>query len=128
MVMIEGRGTPLRNKAFQDHHFGEAAATSDLNDRIAGIRQLAKRYPYMDINRVGITSTESPTNAIYGLLDPSDFYSVVVLHGFNDPRYQIAALGETEDGTVDKAVINNCSYPENYLDHFSGINVVLFIC
>ena len=120
VVMIEGRGTPLRNKVFQDHHFGKVAATSDLNDRIAGIRQLAKRYPYMDINRVGITSTETPTNAIYGLLHPSDFYSVVVLHCFNDPRYQIAALGETEDGTVDKDVINNSSYPENHLDHFSG--------
>ena len=120
VVMIEGRGTPLRNKAFQDHHFGEVAATSDLNDRIAGIRQLAKRYPYMDINRVGITSTEIPTNAIYGLLHPSDFYSVVVLHCFNDPRYQMASLSETEDGTIDKSVINSNCYPENHLDHFSG--------
>ena len=34
---------------------GSLEYTSDLNDRIAGIRQLAKRYPYMDIKRVGIT-------------------------------------------------------------------------
>ena len=120
VVMIEGRGTPLRNKAFQDHQFGEVAGTSDLNDRMAGVRQLAKRYPYMDISRVGITSTEIFTNAIYGLLHPSDFYSVVVLHLFNDPRYNVAAIGETLDGTIDKAVINNGSYPENHLDHFSG--------
>ena len=110
--MIDGRGTPLRNKAFQDHHFGEGDATSDLNDRIAVIRQLARRYSYMDINRVGITTTEIPNNAIYGLLHPSDFYSVVVLHGFNDLRYLYAFWGETGDGTVDKGVINNNSYPE----------------
>jgi len=120
VVVIDGRGMPLRNKAFQDHQFGEAAGTSDLNDRMAGIRQLAKRYPYMDINRVGITSTEIPGNAIYGLLHPSDFYSLVVLHVFNDPRYAMGIIFETEDGTVDKAVINNRSYPENHLDHFSG--------
>jgi dipeptidyl aminopeptidase/acylaminoacyl peptidase len=120
VVMIEGRGTPLRNKAFQDHRFGEFAGTSDLDDRMAGIRQLAKRYTYMDINRVGITTTEIPNNAIYGLLHPSDFYSVVVLHCFNDPRYNLAIMGETQDGTIDQAVINNNSYPENYLEHFSG--------
>ncbi len=120
VVMIEGRGTPLRNKAFQDHHYGELEYTSDLNDRIAGIRQLAKRYPYMDINRVGITAVENQTNAIYGLLHHADFYSVVVDHCFWDPRYSFASSGETYDGTVDKAVINNNTYPENYLDHFSG--------
>ena len=120
VVMIEGRGTPLRNKAFQDHRFGEAAGNSDLNDRISGIHQLAKRYPYMDIKRVGITSTELPNNAVFGLLHPSNFYSVAVLHCFNDPRYSIAVLGETHEGTSDQAVINNDSYPENYLEHFSG--------
>jgi len=120
VVVIEGRGMPLRNKAFQDHRFGELAGSSDLDDRIAGIRQLAKRYPYMDINRVGITSTEMPGNAIYGLLHPSDFYSVAVLHCFNDPRYNMSVWTEVEDGTADEAVINNNSYPENYLEHFSG--------
>jgi len=120
VVVIEGRGSPLRDKAFQDHRFGELAGTSDLDDRMAGIHQLAKRYPYMDINRVGITSTEIPGNAIYGLLHPSDFYSVVVLHVFNDPRYSMSSISEIQDGTVDKAVINNCSYPEDHLDHFSG--------
>ena len=120
VVMIEGRGTPLRNKAFQDHHYGELEYTSDLNDRIAGIRQLAKRYPYMDINRVGITAVENQTNAIYGLLHHADFYSVVVDHCFWDPRYSFASSGETYDGTVDKAVINNNTYPEDYLDHFDG--------
>jgi dipeptidyl aminopeptidase/acylaminoacyl peptidase len=45
VVIIEGRGTPFRNKIFQDHHFGDLRYTSDLDDRISGIRQLAKRYP-----------------------------------------------------------------------------------
>ena len=126
VVMIEGRGTPLRNKAFQDHHYGELAYTSDLNDRIAGIRQLAKRYPYMDINRVGITAVENQTNAIYGLLHHADFYSVVVDHCLGDPRYNLASLGETDDGTADKAVINNNTYPENYLDHFDGNLFLIF--
>jgi dipeptidyl-peptidase-4 len=63
VVTIDGRGTPLRNKAFADHHYGDPAFTSDFADRIEGLQQLAKCYPAMDLERVGIVSPEHPTNA-----------------------------------------------------------------
>lgn len=120
VVMIEGRGTSFRNKAFQDYGFGDLRYTSDLEDRMSGIRQLAKRYPYMDLTRVGITTTEMQTNAVYALLHHSDFYSVVVEQHFHDPRFYLGGFGETYDGTIDQSVRNNKTYPEYCVESFEG--------
>jgi hypothetical protein len=74
----------------------------------------------MDLDRVGITTVEMQTNAIYALLHHSDFYSVVVEHHFHDPRYYIGGFGETYDGTVDQSVLTNNIYPEDCIESFSG--------
>ena len=100
VVAVDGRGTPYRDKAFQNHNYGDVASTSDFNDRIASIKQLAERYPYMDISRVGITGADGLANSIYGLLDHPDFYKVGVLQCFHDPRFAHAALGEMYDGVL----------------------------
>ncbi|HEX4923836.1 MAG TPA: prolyl oligopeptidase family serine peptidase, partial [Bdellovibrionales bacterium] len=54
VVVIDGRGTTGRGKAFQDvvyKNFG----THEIADHAGAIRQLARRYPFIDLNRVGIT-------------------------------------------------------------------------
>ena len=84
VVAIDGRGTPHRGKAFLDHGYADMSKTNDLNDRIAGLRQLAERYPYMDLDRVGITNIDMETNAVYALLDHPDFYKVAVEHLFHE--------------------------------------------
>ncbi len=53
VVVINGTGNPLRTKAFQDASYGNMAINT-LPDQIAGIRQLANRYPFIDTSRVGI--------------------------------------------------------------------------
>ena len=45
VVTLEGRGTSGRNKAFSDHRWGDPAGANDLNDRVAGIKQLGKYLP-----------------------------------------------------------------------------------
>ena len=69
VVLIEGRGTPLREKSFQDYHYGDLLYANNFEDRISGIRQLAERYSYMDIDRVGKRSSKSsafvPINALH---------------------------------------------------------------
>lgn len=119
VVTIDGRGTPLRGKAFADHHYGDFGHTSNFTDRIAGIRQLAERYPYMDLDRVGITSPEHPVNSVYALLKHSDFYKVCVQHCLTDPRFSVY-LWEQVSGTVDPAVMNAETYPEHFVDTFAG--------
>lgn len=120
VVAIEGRGTPLRGKAFQDHHYGDHAYVNDFDDRIAGMRQLAKRYAYMDLERVGITGHENQTNNIYSLLKHPYFYKVAILNCLFDPRFNMAAIGETADNTCDKTTVPKTGYPEDCVESFKG--------
>ncbi len=54
VVTIDGRGTAERNRAFHEASYGAAETASNLEDHIAGIKQMAMKYPYMDTTRVGI--------------------------------------------------------------------------
>jgi len=53
VVQIDHLGTPLRSKAFHDNYYGNFG-DNGLPDHIAAIKQLASRYGYIDIDRVGI--------------------------------------------------------------------------
>ena len=53
VVEIEGTSNPLRSKSFHDMSYGNMADNT-LPDQITGIQQLAKQYPYIDLERVGI--------------------------------------------------------------------------
>lgn len=53
VVAIDGMGTPGRSKAFHDAYYGDMGDNT-LPDQVTGIRQLAARYPWIDIERVGI--------------------------------------------------------------------------
>ena len=53
VVQIDGTCNPLRSKKFHDSCYGEMADNT-LPDQIAGIKELAAKYPYIDVDRVGI--------------------------------------------------------------------------
>lgn len=53
VVAIDGMGTEWRSKAFADAYYGNMGDNT-LPDQIAGMRELATRYPYIDIDRAGI--------------------------------------------------------------------------
>jgi hypothetical protein len=97
-VTLEGRGTAGRHKAFSDYRWGDPAGANDLNDRVAGIKQLAKRYPGMDVERVGIFGPEGDTNVIFASIDHADFYKASVICFFSDPRLGYPSLNETFSG------------------------------
>ena len=98
VVTLEGRGTGGRHKAFSDHRWGDPAGANDLNDRVAGIKQLATIYPGMDVERVGIVGPEADVNTIFASIDHSDFYKVNVISFFSDPRLGYAFYSETFNG------------------------------
>ena len=78
VVQIDGMGTSHRSKAFHDVCW-KNVGDSGFPDRILWIKKAAKKYPYMDINRVGIfggsAGGQSSTRA---LLMHGDFYKVAV--------------------------------------------------
>lgn len=53
VVVIEGSCNPGRSKAFHDACYGEMSINT-LPDQISGMEQLAKKLPYMDLDKVGI--------------------------------------------------------------------------
>lgn len=53
VVEIDGMGTPWRSKKFHEAYFGDMGDNT-LPDQVAGMRQLARRYPWIDIDRAGV--------------------------------------------------------------------------
>ncbi len=53
VVQIDGTCNPLRSKKFHDACYGNMADNT-LEDQIAGMKQLAAKYPYIDLDRVGV--------------------------------------------------------------------------
>ena len=53
VVALEGSCNPNRSKSFHDACYGNMGENT-LPDQIAGLKQLAEKYPYLDLNRVGI--------------------------------------------------------------------------
>jgi dipeptidyl-peptidase 4 len=53
VVAIEGTCNPLRSKKFHDMCYGNMADNT-LEDQIAGMKQLAQKYPFIDLDKVGI--------------------------------------------------------------------------
>ncbi len=54
VVTIDGMGTPERSKAFHDAYYGAMGRDNTLPDQVAGMKELAQKYPWIDIDRVGI--------------------------------------------------------------------------
>lgn len=53
VVEIDGMGTPWRSKRFHAAYYGNMGDNT-LPDQVAGMKELASRYPWIDINRAGI--------------------------------------------------------------------------
>ena len=53
VVMIDGMGTPMRSKSFHDAYYGRMGDNT-LPDQVAGMKELAARYKFIDIDHAGI--------------------------------------------------------------------------
>jgi dipeptidyl aminopeptidase/acylaminoacyl peptidase len=53
VVELDGMGTPWRSKKFHEAYYGNMGDNT-LADQVAGMKQLAARYPWIDIDRAGI--------------------------------------------------------------------------
>ena len=53
VVEIDGMGTTLRSKKFWDAYYGDMGDNT-LPDQVAGMKQLAQRFSWIDLDRAGI--------------------------------------------------------------------------
>jgi dipeptidyl aminopeptidase/acylaminoacyl peptidase len=78
VVQLDGMGTANRSKKFHDVCW-KNLRDAGFPDRIRWIRTAAKKYPAMDLARVGIYGTSAGgQDALRALLDHGDFYSAAV--------------------------------------------------
>ncbi len=95
VVKIDGMGTANRSKAFHDvcwHNLKDAG----FEDRILWMKAAAKKYPYLDLTRVGVYGTSAGgQNAAGALLFHPEFYKAAVANcGCHDNRMDKASWNE----------------------------------
>ncbi len=78
VVQMDGMGTSNRSKAFHDVCW-KNLKDAGFPDRIAWIKTAAKKYPYMDIERIGIFGNSAGGQSSAGaLMFHPEFYKVAV--------------------------------------------------
>jgi len=78
VVLVDGRGTPNRSRAFREAGY-PAFYDIQIDDHIAAISQLAMKNQIMDLNRVGIYGhSNGGSGAARAILKRPNFYKVAV--------------------------------------------------
>jgi len=98
VVMVDGRGTTGRSRTF--HQFSYRNLGGAFEDHVAMIKQMAMRYPYLDVTRVGIYGTSAGGyGAAHAMLAFPEFYKVgVSTSGDHDARLDKAWWNELYQG------------------------------
>jgi dipeptidyl aminopeptidase/acylaminoacyl peptidase len=113
VVQIEGMGNPLRSKKFHDFYYGNMGDNT-LPDQIAAMKELAKKYPWIDIDRAGIWGHSGGGFAAGdAMLRYPDFFKVGISEsGNHDNREYEDDWGERYQGLV----VKNADGTSNYDD------------
>ena len=76
VVALDGMGTPWRSKAFHDAYF-EHVEDNTLPDQVLGLKELGKKHPWIDLDRVGIWGHSGGGNATAAaMFHYPDFFKV----------------------------------------------------
>lgn len=107
VIHVDGLGTPGRSKTFHDATY-ENISDFGLLDHISVIKQLAEKYSFIDLEKVGITGySGGGYAAARAMLIYPDFFKVAVAAaGNHDLRCYHASYGEKYNG------LNKTSYAE----------------
>jgi dipeptidyl-peptidase-4 len=111
VVEIDGMGTPWRSKSFHDAYFGRMGDNT-LPDQVAGMKELAARYPWIDINRAGIYGHSGGGFATAdAMFRYPDFFKVGISEaGNHDQREYEDDWGERYQGLLARTPDGSDSY------------------
>jgi dipeptidyl aminopeptidase/acylaminoacyl peptidase len=100
-VTIEARGTANRSRAFEAVSYGELDLETHLADHVAAIEQLADRYPWIDLERVGIIGVSGGGYAtVRAMLTHPDVFKVGVAIAGDHDRRRLSGWAEPYLGPV----------------------------
>jgi dipeptidyl aminopeptidase/acylaminoacyl peptidase len=122
VVQIEGMGNPKRSKAFQDEYLNDIGMNA-IPDQISALRELARRYPWIDLDRVGMWGHSGGGNAtVAAMLRYPDFIKVGIAESGNheNRNYEddwdekwVGLLQTKANGTSNYDSQANASYAAN---------------
>jgi dipeptidyl aminopeptidase/acylaminoacyl peptidase len=127
VVSIDGMGTPNRSKSFHDTYNGAMGRDNTLPDQVAGMKELAQRFPWIDIDRAGMWGHSGggfiTADAMFRY---PDFFKVGIAESGNHDqrmyeddwgeRYQ-GLLVRQPDGSDNYDVEANQNYAKNLKGH-----------
>lgn len=122
VVQIEGMGNPGRSKAFHDEYLSDIGMNA-IPDQISGLRELAQRYSWIDLDRVGMWGHSGGGNAtVSAMLRYPDFIKVGIAESGNheNRNYEddwdekwVGLLQTKPDGTTNYDAQANARYAGN---------------
>lgn len=122
VIAVDGMGTPMRSKSFQDAWYGDMADNT-LPDQVAALKQLAAKYPWIDATRAGMWGHSGGGNATAtALFRYPEVYKVGIAESGNHDnlayeddwgeRYH-GLLEAKADGTSNYTGQDNAAYAKN---------------
>lgn len=101
VVELDGLGTPGRSKEFHDYYYGNMGDNT-IPDQVAGMKELGKRYPFLDLDKVGIWGHSGGGFATASaMFDYPDFFKVGISEsGNHDNRVYEDDWGERYQGQM----------------------------
>lgn len=110
VMVVDGRGTPLRSQSMHDMGFG--SWDIPLEDHVATIKQLAARFPFVDIDRVGIYGhSAGGYSTVHAMLEHPELFKVGV-----------ASAGSHDFDLFVYPVNRERGRPQEYPDHYEPTN------
>lgn len=111
VVEIDGMGTPWRSKSFHDAYYGRMGDNT-LPDQVAGMRELAQKYPFIDIDRAGIYGhSGGGFAAADAMFRYPDFFKVGIAEaGNHDQRNYEDDWGERYQGLLTRGPDGSDNY------------------
>lgn len=105
-LVIDGKGTPGRSRAFHDASWANLGGGSGLDDHVAVIRELAATRSWMDIGQVGVFGhSAGGLSALRAMELFPEFYKVgIAASGRYDGRLVMPMILESYDHPTDPAV------------------------
>ena len=112
VVSIDGMGTPGRSKAFHDAYYGAMGRDNTLPDQVAGMKELAQKYPWIDIDRAAIWGhSGGGFIAADAMFRYPDFFKVGISEsGNHDQRAYEDDWGERYQGLLVKGADGKDNY------------------
>jgi dipeptidyl aminopeptidase/acylaminoacyl peptidase len=113
VVQIEGLGNPGRSKKFHDFYYANMGDNT-LPDQIAGMKQLAQKYSWIDLDRAGIWGHSGGGFATAdAMFRYPDFFKVGISEsGNHDNREYEDDWGERYQGLLTKSSDGTTNYDD----------------